>query len=258
MRLSLYSLVTLLIVLISASTAISDEIYSPKRLIYLTEQYPPHNYQDKGQIKGVSVEILQAIWDGLSVDLSSKDIKIVPWARGMKSIRVKDNVVLFGMGYSKERAKEVHWIGPYYANKLVLIAKKSRQIKIGSLDEAKEYLTGVIRDDVGDQHLREKGFNKSQIAQANNMKSLLRMLRLDRIPLVSFMNNVFLDNAKSMGMNPDDYEVVYVLRETRSGYGFSKAVPIKLVNKFQAELDKLIANGSVERIVDKYMRDNEK
>ena len=254
MYLSLLKMLVVVIAIVPLTANACDNC-SPEDLTYLTEQYPPHNFSENGQLKGISVELLAMIWKGLDAKLSIQDIKMVPWARGIRNIQHRNNIVLFGMGYSTERAKTIQWVGPYLSNDLVLIGKKSNQSNLTSLEEAKQFRIGVIRDDAADQHLRNQGFDPSNIEQVNTMGSLFRMLRLDRIPLIGSTKRVFFENTNQYDIQPEEYEVKFVLREIKSGYGFSKAIPSDLVKRFQTELDKLTKDGTVERVVRKYMNE---
>jgi len=40
----------------------ADQSTSAKDLTYITEQYPPYNYQDDGKLQGISVDLLEKVW----------------------------------------------------------------------------------------------------------------------------------------------------------------------------------------------------
>ncbi len=221
-------------------------------LIYLTENYPPHNFIENGKLTGVSVEILQKIWGKLGLSNSVEDIKLVPWARGMVRIKKEPNIFLFGMGYSPDRKKFLNWIGPYFSHSLYLIGKKNKNFNIKSLDEAKVYEVGVVREDIGHQMILKKGFPETSLRLHNNQKSLFKKLEADRIDLICFMNDSAVKGMTKLGLNLDEYENIYEIVELKSGFGMSKKVPKEVVDDFQTALEQLIIDGSVELILKKY------
>lgn len=221
-------------------------------LVYLTEEYPPQNFTKDGKVVGVSVEILELMWKSMGSKKTAADIKIVPWARGYNDVLKKDNVVLFGMGYSDERARILSWIGPYFSHSLVLMAKKDSGIQISSIDDAKKYTVGVAREDIGHHIIQKKGFDDSVLDKSSNQSSLLKKLAAGRVDMICYMEDAALKNMPKEGLNIDDYETVYEVLNLRSGYGFNKKIPKSLVDQFQATLDKLVADGSVDKILRKY------
>ena len=114
-------------------------------LIYLTENFPPHNFEQDGHLMGASIEILQLIWEQIGSSRSVRDIRLMPWARAIKRLENEPNIVLFGMGYSLERSKKFHWVGPYYEHSLSLIAKTRDKIKVHHIDDVKGKTIVILR-----------------------------------------------------------------------------------------------------------------
>ncbi len=236
----------------SCESSLQAQTIQAKDLIYLTENYPPHNFKENGKLTGVSVEILQLIWEKLNLNNQREDIKIVPWARGMDKIKNEPNIVLFGMGYSPDRLKFLNWVGPYYSHSLYLIGKKDKNYSINSLDDAKPYKVGVVREDVGHQIILKKGFPKTSLELHNNQEALFKKLDADRIDMICFMDDSAIKGMTKLGLNLADYKNLYKILELKSGFGMSKKIPEEVVDSFQSALEQLVNNGSVEVILKKY------
>lgn len=248
------------LILIISSISFFDTVYiysdnkKAEDLIYLTENYPPQNFIEDGKLQGISVDILKMIWKNMGVDLSTEDITLVPWARGFKDILTKDNIVLFGMGFSEERNKVLNWVGPYYSHSLVLIGKKSNKTTITAIEDIKKYKVGTIKDDIGDQVLLSKEIPDSNLYRANSMAAMLKMLNSGRTDLICYMEDTFFIYLNDQKISHEDYEIIYTVAEYYSGYGFSKDIPEELVASFQKELDKLIKSGDIDKIIKKYIK----
>ncbi len=223
-------------------------------LIYLTEKYPPHNFEENGELKGISVEILELIWKKMGSKMTRKDVSLVPWARGYNQVLKEKNIVLFAMGYSDERVKVLQWVGPYYAHSLVFISKKSRGLKIGSLEDSKKYKIGVIREDIGQHILAKKGFNIKELDLSSSISSMLKKLDAGRIDMICYMDDIGFVQLAGEGYNTDDFETIFNVIEMKSGFGFNKDIPKELVQQFQKYLDELVKDGTVQKILDKYKK----
>jgi len=156
------------------------------------------------------------------------------------------------MGYSPERAEKFHWVGAYHTHSLVLIGKKSKNIRIASLADAQKYRVGAVREDIGHQLLVAKGFAESELALSNIQNSLFLKLQADRLDLISYMDDVAFKNMPRSGLDPQKYEIVFQVHELKSGFGFSKQIPEGVIKQFQDALNTLFLDGSIDLILKKY------
>ena len=69
-----------------------------KDYIWLTEDYPPYNfYDDDGHLVGMSVEILELVYQELNLPLNRDDIRLIPWARLVKNLKMSNKYAAFTM-----------------------------------------------------------------------------------------------------------------------------------------------------------------
>jgi polar amino acid transport system substrate-binding protein len=122
-------------------------------LILLTEQYPPYNFRLEGQLQGISVDLLELMLKRVDSNLKRDHIKLVPWSRGYRSALSKINTCLFSTTRTDDREKLFKWVGPIAVNRVVLIGKKEREIRIQSVAEIGQFSIGVVTDDVAVQFL---------------------------------------------------------------------------------------------------------
>ncbi len=244
---------TLLIFSATPVLALQQARVTADDLVYLTENFPPHNFEKNNRITGASVEILEMIWQRMGCNKTDKDIEMIPWARGIKRLENEPNIVLFGMGFSVERIKKFQWVGPYYKHSFSLIAKKAEKIKIHHINDAKTFLIGVVRQDMGHQLLLKKGFAPDNLDLASDIESLFNKINYNRFKLICYTDHAFLNyigkhHPKKLGQ----FEPVFQVSNMRSGFGFSKKIPASLVQQFQKTLDELLNTAVVDEILKKY------
>lgn len=208
-------------------------------MILMTEQYPPYNFEEDGQLQGFTVDMLVLMLERMNSTLTRDDIQLLPWANAYNKILEKPNTVLFGMSRTPARKKLFKWVGPVPSNKHVLIARKDAQIRIQTIDDVKQYRIGVIRDDVCEQLLVQDGIKKNALERVAKTIILIRMLNAGRIDLWAYGEYTAKWLIKEHGFTPDDYEIVHVLEETRAYYAFHKDTPDALIQTFQHALDEL-------------------
>ena len=242
------SAVTLGLILGIASMAIAVDA---EDLIYMTEEYRPYNYTENGQATGISVDLLRLMWKKMGA--VEQPVISYPWARGYRLVQVKPNHVLFAMSRTEQRDKLFKWVGPLYVARHVLIGLSERKIQVNSLEDAKKYRIGTIKEDIAEQLLTTAGFEKTNLQGVSNMETNMEKLKKGRIDLIAYGERGFHDLVKSGGYDPEQYETVHVIEENGSYYAFHKDTPDLLIQKFQDALDSLKVEH--ERILTRYLDD---
>ncbi len=209
---------------------------------YITENFPPYNFQEQGVAKGITVEVLLQVTKEVGQSINRKDIYFRPWARGYSRALQGPMVMLFAMARTSERESKFQWVGPILHTRIVLLAKRSSHINISNVQELSGYSIGVVRDDAGEQLVSALLSNKALsevLQQSAKPQDLINKLAYERIDLLAYEETVSRDLIRVLGLKNSDYQVVYVLKETTSYFALSKDVPENLVNALQAGLDRL-------------------
>jgi len=227
---------------------------SVDELILMTEPGPPYNFLADGKIQGISVDTLALMLQKAGSKLTRNDIKIMPWARAYHDTLYTPNTCLFSTTRTEERESLFKWVGPFGNFKIVLIAKKSRGIKINTVKELNDYKIGVINEDVTAQMLVSMGVNKEALNKVASNLYNLKMLEIGRIDLWGYGENVAKWEMKTFGFNPDDYETVFVLLTKELYYAFHKSTSDELIQKLQTILDQLKKDGEHQKILDRYLK----
>lgn len=207
------------------------------QLNYLTEEWAPFNYQDNGNVTGISVEILEAVFKNTGVNHSQVNVRIVSLEEGFQNAQNNTSTVLFSIVRTPERESLYKWAGPFTKASFVLYAPMSRNITISSPEDLNKYRIGVVKSSIENNLLTSKGVNASQIVNGKNPEDLLRMLEEGQIDLWATGDLAGRHQILQTATDPNAYEIVYTLKEDDLYYIFSKDVPDTLVNAFQQALE---------------------
>ena len=217
----------------------SSQAQGATDILYMTEEYPPFNYTEDGQLRGIAVDILERVFAQLDSTLTRQRIKVFPWARGYHLVQSQPNTALFVMARTSERESLFKWVGPIATNRVVLISRKDREIVVGSEEDLRALKLGVIRDDVGQHLLLKAGIEPEQLDVAADAAVNIKKLDGGRIDAWAYGEPVAKWFLKRSGLDPANYETVFILQETYPHYAFHRDTSDELIRQFQAALDRL-------------------
>ncbi len=238
--------------------AADDQSTSTKDLTYITEQFRPYNYQENGELQGISVVLLEKMWERMGVDLNRSVIKFLPWTEGYQRALNENNTVLFSMARLPQREKLFKWAGPIGPIRDVLLSKKDADISITTPGDLKKYKIGALENTSSLLMLLDKGAKRGDLVLENTSKPIIEMLRNGSIDAWAYGDTNGISLIEDLGLNASDYKTAYVLGQEDYYYAFNKGIPDSVVQSFQEALDYLRGNkdksgvSDYEKILSKY------
>ncbi|MBB5042502.1 substrate-binding periplasmic protein [Shinella fusca] len=210
---------------------------------FVTEEYAPFNYSKDGRITGIAVEQVEAMAKAAGIDYT---LEIMPWARAFALAEKQPMHCVFTTGYNRERAGRFVWINPLLKDQMVLLKRKDDGRDGLTLAEAMELKVGSQRDDFAVEALSLMGFKNIDLA--TDIDLTVRKLLSGRIDLMPTSIKTYRKMVK------DGLPVEKAMMMAGQVYGIAcqKDMPHAIVERLQAELDKLILNGEQDRIFTAY------
>ena len=225
-----------------------------KNLNWITEEYPPFNYLDPntGKTTGFSVELLLQIFAKIGIPSPDLDVTINPWARGYHKVMNEPGTALFTTVYTEDRLQKMKFIGPIAPNIIAVIAPKSSQLSINSAEELNRLKIGVVREDIGEQLLLKQGVNSASLDRLNSGLSMVKKLASGRIDAVGYAHATTLLLFRTAQINPDDFEIIHVLKYSAMGYTFHNSTDTKILETISQALAELSMDGTLAALQTKY------
>ncbi|MBQ3550260.1 MAG: transporter substrate-binding domain-containing protein [Clostridia bacterium] len=236
-----------------------------KTLVMATNAaFPPYEYYEGGKIVGIDAEIAAEIAKKLDMKLEIKDIEFDSIVAGVSS--GKYDMGMAGMTVTEDRLKSVNFTTSYAKGiQSVIVLENSEYASfedfytgfdaeenpVGVKDGIK---IGVQMGTTGDIYASDDpenwGFGKDKVAQYNTGADAVQAL------LTGKVTAVIIDNepakayvAANKGLKilegsyaEEDYAICLAKNNT------------ELLNKINKALDELIKDGTVKKIVDKYIK----
>ncbi|MDD3310732.1 transporter substrate-binding domain-containing protein [Pseudodesulfovibrio sp.] len=222
-----------------------------ENLSYLSEEYYPFTHNDHGEVQGISVDLLRRVWARLGVQ--EQPIDVLPWARAYELARLQPGTMLFSMARTPERESLFRWAGPILEVRFMLFAKKDRKIRIENFSQLAGRSVGIVRGDVAHTILEAK--SPACILDAvSDMRQNVRKLMENRLDMVAYEEHAWPSLIRRIGLDPAQFETVFLLRETPVYFAFHRDVPQPVVAQFQQALDAVRASPDFGAILRTYFR----
>ena len=215
-----------------------------------TEDAPPGNYVEKGEIKGFSVALVREILRRLSLP---DTITVVPWARGYNTAQTVANTGVFSTTRLPQRESLFKWVGPLYRQRWGLYARKDRGLVIKKMEDArrKTWRIGTYREDAKELYLKSLGFTNLISATANTVN--IRHLIDGQIDFwaSSDFNMPYL--VRQTNESPDILENIFTFKQVENFIAFNRDTPDEVVTAWQRTLDDIRAEGLYKRLYSNFV-----
>ncbi|WP_372770718.1 substrate-binding periplasmic protein [Pseudoalteromonas sp.] len=171
----------------------------------VTEDYPPYSYLDEqDKVTGKATHAVTAIMDQAKLAYT---INLLPWARAYDQASKNPNLLIYPLVYLDSRKEMFHFICPIaYISDFAFYRLTSRtDIDISSIEDAKRYVTGVIRFDSIHLFLLESGFeDRKNLDVASSEDITLKKLQHGRVDLIYTSKITLKRRLKALDL-PDDF-----------------------------------------------------
>lgn len=215
----------------------------------LTEENPPLNFSENGQIKGLSIDVVQEIQRRVG---NTNSIEIQPWTRAYRTASTVPNVAIFIMARTPAREELFQWVGPVSASIASLYGKRGSGLRINSLDDAKSVKSIlVVRDFYTHQLLQKLGFTNLELVP--KPETMVKMAVNGRAPLMFAANVTLPDLLEKAGAKRSEVELLYTVTSLQTYIGFSLGTSKDLVANWQGALDSMKRDGSYAAIYAKWL-----
>ena len=208
-------------------------------------EFPPYEYHEGDAIVGIDAEIAQAIADKLGMELKIEDVafdSIIPGVQAKKY-----DMGMAGMTVTDERLESVNFSTSYAKGVQVVIVKEGSDIK--SVDDVAGKKIGVQTSTTGDIYA-SGDFGEENVTKYDNGAVAVQALVSGKVDCVIIDNQPaksYVEANEGLMILPtayveEDYAICFNKENT------------ELMDKVNKALEELIADGTVEQIVAKYIK----
>ena len=244
--LSVVLAVTLVALIAVGFAACKGNKEETKTLVMATNaEFPPYEFHEGDKIVGIDAEVAQAIADKLGMELKIEDVAFDSIIPGVQA--GKYDMGMAGMTVTEERQKSVNFSTSYAKGVQVVIVKDGSDIK--TVDDVAGKKIGVQTSTTGDIYATDD-FGEENITKYDNGAMAVQALVAGKVDCV-IIDNEPAKNYVAANEGLKILETSYV--EEDYAICFNKE-NTELQEKVNKALEELIADGTVQSIVDKYIK----
>ncbi|MCR5754154.1 MAG: ABC transporter substrate-binding protein [Acetatifactor sp.] len=208
-------------------------------------QFPPYEFYDGDQIVGIDAEIAQAIADKLGMKLEITDMDFGSIITSVQAGKV--DVGIAGMTVNEERLQNVNFSTSYATGVQAIIVKEDSDI--ASPDDLAGKLIGVQENTTGHIYC-EDDFGTENVIAYTNGATAVQALAQGKVDCVVIDN----EPAKNFVSTNEGLKILNTEYVTEDyAIAISKDNE-ELLNAVDGALKELIADGTVQTILDKYIK----
>ncbi len=217
----------------------------------LTENMSPWQMKDGDTLTGSSVEIIKEIQKRVN---NKEKIIMLPWNRSYNMTLKKDGYALFSTTRTKQREDLFKWVGPLAKVGSSMYKHIDNKTIYNSLYDARKAVNIVVtNNDVQEQYLSKLGFKNLTIRFDKSAQSNFQYLVKKKAELMPIPTSIGAYQLKKLGLKN---KIVltkikpYFMKELYIAFNIN--TPDYIINRWQKALDKIKADGTYQKIMNRY------
>jgi len=218
-------------------------------IIAYCEPIAPYSYEENGQSKGMSVDILKEVCAKAAL---SCEIRFVPWARAYRETLNTPNSLLFTTVRTPDREKLFSWIGPFAYRESWLFALGDTSFQVATIADLNRYKIGVVSSEASFQELKNLGIEEAALDISSSNEILIRKLLHGRVDMAASTVDAIAAHLAHQDTPVSKVRKVY--RISRSGYYFALNLDTSpdLSRRLSQAFAEVAATGFIEAAIQRY------
>lgn len=220
--------------------------------LYL-ENFPPYNYAEGKQLKGINTEIIQKLCEHTAIEC---DMTLYPWTRAYNLALNNNNAGVFSTGFSPERQNLFKWVGPLEASGTLIYRLKTRtDIELSDISQLRSYSIAIVRDTVTKQFMLNLDLvDEENFIEFSYLEEYLPLFFSGKVDLITGSKYTLPYILRELHYTSTLMEPIYSLGDSVYGnyLALNKNIDDAIVSKLNAALAKLKQEPEYQEIINKY------
>ena len=222
---------------------------------FVTLEYPPYEYTEGGQVKGIVVDIIRETFKQMGHEVK---IEVYSWGRSIEMFKRGEADGIFTFFKNPEREEF-----SFFSNEVVVaqpitlwVMKNSKIEFTGDLSKLNNYKFGVVKKtSYGEKFDNAVKSGLLKTDEADSSENWINKLAMKRFDIWVSNRYVALYELKRTGKSNDVKELSPAIQETMAYVVFSKK---KRLEGLRDDFDKALANlkksGKYDKIIKDYLK----
>jgi polar amino acid transport system substrate-binding protein len=250
-----YTKAILLILIISLFCGLGAPC-AEEELLVMTELFPPFNFQEGNNVKGLSTQIFRKLMEEAQLKYR---IELVPWKRAYNTALNRPNTLIYTIAKTEERKDKFHWIGKISNRKVSLFRLRSRKdLASMTLEEAKKKAKiACVQGDASTENIISMGFSLENLTMIRDVTTSNLAInhvmkgRSDYFPI----NPYSLKYRIKIGDVPDLFTDQFLIHNA-DGYYIAANIETDpdILKALKDSYERMERDGFIQKIVNEYLQ----
>ena len=237
-------------VLIMTSCTKKNKNTTPSLRIATNAEYPPFEFKENDQFKGVDIELAELLAQKLDMKYEIFNIDFDMLFPSL--INNKYDLALSAITITEKRQKKVDFSIPYYTANQAIIAHKTSEIKIKEEKELSHYKIGVQKGTTGKLHIENNLIIKNKMKKENLISYSSNVKAIDDM-IAGKIDLVIIDDSVAKGYSRlKPIKSIYII-ETNEEYGIALPKNSPYTAKINKALKEIMNSEDWVKIISKYL-----
>lgn len=218
-------------------------ISSEQTLTIYTEEFPPYNFLEKGNVVGVNADIVAMACKMANITCK---FALYPWKRAM-TLSLKDGLSgLVSTSRLPSREKQFQWIGPLISSPACFYKLAERDdIRINDIEELANYTVALHKGDAYEEILKQWGYKEHiNYIPFSEKFDEIKAFTEGKLDLFIASANSLQFHIQNYRLREDQVTPAFVISDPRLGGNYlalNKTVPEDMVLLLQNAVDEIYA-----------------
>ncbi len=245
-----FKVLILILVLSSMILLMSCSSKGKKLVVGVSAEYPPFEYKEGAEFKGIDIEIARLIAEKLGLELQIQDMEFDSLIPSLTAGKI--DMAISAITITPERLEQIDFSDSYYQSNQTLLVKKFSDLKIEKEDDLAKYKIGAQNGTTGQIYLSDNLVKAGKMPEANVKKYATNIEAVTDL-LNGNIDMVIMDDPAAKGYERvKDVKSVYTII-TNENFGI--ALPKNSVHKdaINNALKEIMAGEQWNEIINKYL-----
>lgn len=239
-----------LVLLSSILSVLSCTKKSDKLVVGVSAEYPPFEYKEGADYKGIDIEIAKLVAEQLGLELQLQDMEFDSLIPSLTSNKI--DMAISAITITPERLSQIDFSEPYYQSNQTILVKKGSPLAVKTDTDLVNYKIGAQNGTTGQIYLSENFVKKGKMKE-DNIKKYATNIEAVTDLLNGNIDMVIMDDPAAKGYERvKDVKGIYTI-VTNENYGIALPKNSLHKEKINKALKDILASDKWTKIVNEYL-----
>jgi polar amino acid transport system substrate-binding protein len=220
-------------------------------LTFLTEDNPPFNYVENGQVEGLATALIQEMTKRASLPAT---FELVAWEDGYQRAQRDRETCLYATARVESREKLFHWIGPLAVNRWGVFGKSDFPGTAKRIEDLRKFRVGGVTNDAKLEYLAQYAVtNIRSVPDDRRNPPRLKLPKDDPDRIDLWITGAYTARKVSRENGGPALKTVYLAQEIPLYLACSPATSRSSVKLLDDALKAMRRDGTAKKITNRYL-----